>query len=74
MESYSTAEPTSREEDADGEELTLELDEDDKLAEELELSPHETIRVDIKIDQISNAFCFIRGPLFIIYFNFNINL
>jgi hypothetical protein len=59
MESYSTAEPTSREEDAEEEELTLELDEDDKLADELEFSPQETINVVIKMDQISKVFCFI---------------
>jgi hypothetical protein len=59
MESYSTAEPTSREEDADEEELTLELEEDDKLADELEFSPQETISVVIKMDQISKVFCFI---------------
>jgi hypothetical protein len=59
MESYSTAEPTSREEDADEEELTLELEEDDKLADELEFSPQETINVVIKMDQITKVFCFI---------------
>jgi hypothetical protein len=59
MESYATAEPTSREEDAEEEELRLELEEDDKLADELEFSPQETINVVIKMDQISKVFCFI---------------